>query len=100
VVVDEVERTVPYRDQPEFVFVLQPHPDGGVVLLASRTPIGPARLHEEWFRSSGERCSLTVDLGDWVKIMAPDYNRAFADLFKLWGDSPFASRTAVDVAEG
>jgi hypothetical protein len=84
-----MERDQPYRDQPEFVFVLQPHPDGGVVLLASRTPIGPANLHEESFASTGNRCWIRVNVRDWDKIEAETYARAFADLFNLWGDSPF-----------
>lgn len=93
---DEIERRAPYRDQPEFVFLLQPRPDGGVVLLASRSAIGPGRLHEEEFRSTGKRCSISVDVRDWDKIEAETYARAFADLFNLWGDSPFATRKALD----
>jgi hypothetical protein len=66
------------------------------VLLASRTPVGPANLHEERFASTGERCWIRVDVKDWQKIESPTYARAFEALFRLWGDSPFAERKAIE----
>ena len=84
----DVERREPYRDQPECLFILQKHPDGGVVLFASKDIIGPARIHEERFTSTGERTTVTFSLADHDKVEAPTFEAAFRQLFTVWGRNP------------
>jgi hypothetical protein len=84
----DVERSLPYRDQPECLFILQRHPNGGVVVFASKDVIGPARIHEESFASTGQRTTVTFSLA----VHADTYARALAMLFEQWGGNPFDDR--------
>lgn len=93
-----MERGEPYRDQPECLFILQRRPGGGVVLFASRDVLGPARIHEERFTSTGERTTVTFSLADHDKVEADTYAQALAMLFEQWGANPF--RDTPQIPEG
>jgi hypothetical protein len=77
----------------DWVIVGQPHPGGGVVVLASQT-VTDVRLREELRlhldsythapQGTSQDIMLTVRMRDYLKVEAPTYLEALAHLFAQW----------------
>lgn len=79
-------------DRPDWLIIGQQHPDGGVVVLASRSMTGQAHIREESSSRRGDSIDFRVGMADYLKVEASTYAEALADLFGQWapnGGDPF-----------
>lgn len=71
-------------DRPDWLIVGQRHPDGGVVVFASRSMTGHANIREVGSTMRGNSVTFTVQMRDYLSIRADTYIHALADLFSQW----------------